>query len=215
MSEQNTNTQTSYDQVAEEYAQRFINEFDAKPLDRQLLERFAKEVTGKGLVCDLGCGPGQVARYLRHQCGVKDVFGLDLSPGMIEQARRLNPDIPFRQGNMLHLEDPDFTWAGIAAFYCIIHIPRPDVVTALSELLRVLRPGGLLLLTFHVGEETLHLENWWDKPVSIDFQYFRQDEMVDYLTRAGFRIEEILERPPYPDVEAQTHRAYIFASKPD
>ncbi|HET6218015.1 MAG TPA: class I SAM-dependent methyltransferase, partial [Acidobacteriaceae bacterium] len=50
----------------------------------------------------MGCGPGHVARYLRN-AGVT-VFGLDLSTGMLEQARQLNPDISFREGNMLALE---------------------------------------------------------------------------------------------------------------
>jgi SAM-dependent methyltransferase len=206
-------TQISYDTVAETYGQQLIDELDAKPLDRELLERFAKETAAKGPLCDLGCGPGQIARYLRR-CGVEDVFGLDLSPGMVEQARRLNPDIPFRQGNMMNLEDDDASWGGIAAFYSIIHIPRFEVVTALRELLRVLRPGGLLLLTFHIGEETIHIDEWWDKPVSVDFHYFRADEMERYLVQAGFKIVEVVERPPYPDVEYQSHRAYIFASKP-
>ena len=63
-------TQTSYDRVASEYARRMLPELDYKPLDRQLLERFAGLVVGKGRACDLGCGPGQIARYL-HDHGVE------------------------------------------------------------------------------------------------------------------------------------------------
>src|SRR3954454_23213708 len=95
----------SYDRVAEEYALRISGELAHKPLDRQLLDRFAAEVEGLGPVCDLGCGPGHVARYL-HDHGVQ-VTGLDLSEAMVEQARRLNPDIAFRQGNMLALDVED------------------------------------------------------------------------------------------------------------
>ena len=68
------NTQTSYDTVASDYAVRIANELKDKPLDRQLLDRFAASVSGP--VCDMGCGPGHVTRYL-HECGV-DVFGVDL-----------------------------------------------------------------------------------------------------------------------------------------
>src|ERR1700684_2572366 len=105
----------SYDRLAEEYARRIFNELEHKPLDRELLDRFAAEVMGQGEACDMGCGPGQVARYLRD-AGAK-VFGLDLSPRMLEQARQLNPDISFVEGNMLALDLPDGTIAGIAAFY--------------------------------------------------------------------------------------------------
>src|SRR4051794_18047090 len=145
----------SYDRVAEEYALRISGELEHKPLDRQWLDRFAAEVKGSGPVCDLGCGPGHVARYL-HDRGVQ-VTGLDVSPAMVEQARRLNPSIAFRQGNMLALDVENGTWGGIAAFYSIIHVPRARVAVALAEMHRVLRPDGLLLLAFHVGDETVHL----------------------------------------------------------
>src|SRR5690242_6976849 len=94
--------QASYDAVAEEYARRIFDELQHKPLDRQLLDRFADEVQATTPVGDLGCGPGHVARYL-HERGVR-VIGIDLSPGMIEQARRLNPGMIFQQGNMLALD---------------------------------------------------------------------------------------------------------------
>jgi trans-aconitate methyltransferase len=99
------NTQNSYDQVAVEYAKKFKDEMDFKPFDRDCLDRLAREVGSLGPICDLGCGPGQIARYL-HRRGV-DTLGVDLSPRMIAEAQRLNPDIRFHQGDMLSLPDPD------------------------------------------------------------------------------------------------------------
>ena len=80
--------------MAAPYAEHTAGEVAGKPLDRKLLERFADEVRGTGLSCDLGCGPGHVGRYL-HDRGV-EICGLDLSPGMLEQARRLHPGLEFR-----------------------------------------------------------------------------------------------------------------------
>jgi SAM-dependent methyltransferase len=205
-------TQTSYDLVADEYVRRIFEELQHKPLDRLLLDRFAASVRGLGLACDMRCGPGQVARYL-HEQGV-EVCGVDLSPAMVERARGLTPGVEFRQGNMLALDVPDEAWAGIAAFYSLIHIPRGDLATALSELRRVLRPGGLLLVSFHIGDETIHLDEWWGQQVCVDFYMFQSAEMAGCLTSAGFKIEEIMEREPYPDVEHQSRRSYIFARRP-
>jgi SAM-dependent methyltransferase len=205
--------QASYDRLAEEYAARIYAELAHKPLDRELLDRFAEGVRGHGPVCDVGCGPGHVARYL-HERGV-EVFGLDLSLGMVEQARRLNPGLTFRQGDLLALEDADNVWGGAAAFYSLIHIPPDQIVNALRELHRVVRPGGLLLVAFHVGQEVRHLDELWGLPVNMDFLFFEPHQMSAWLLDAGFVVEEIVERAPYPDVEAQTQRAYIFARKPD
>jgi SAM-dependent methyltransferase len=204
--------QTSYDLVADEYVQRIFDELQHKPLDRQLLDRFAASVRDVGPACDMGCGPGHVARYL-HQQRVQ-VCGIDLSSAMVERARRLTPGVDFRQGDMMALDAPDGAWAGIVAFYSIIHIHRNEMALALSELRRVLRPGGVLLLAFHIGDDTIHLDEWWGQKVCVDFFFFCSEEVAGYLRAAGFEIEEIIEREPYPDVEHQSRRAYIFARRP-
>ena len=203
----------SYDRLAEEYARRLFNELQHKPLDRELLNRFAGATAPHGDLCDMGCGPGQVARYLRDAGA--PVFGLDLSPRMLQQARKLNPDISFREGNMLALNLQDGSLAGIAAFYAIVNLPQPSLPLAFREMERVLQPGGLLLLAFHIGDETLHEEELWGQPISMEFFLFPTPVIRNQLEAAGLAIEEIIERDPYaPDVEYQSRRAYIFARKP-
>ena len=209
MSNDLNDVRKSYDIVADEYVRRIYDELQHKPLDRQLLDEFAERVRSAGPVCDLGCGPGHVARYL-HDRGV-EVLGLDLSESMIKQARRLNHDVRFQVGNILALESPDKAWAGIVAFYSIVNLPAESLPTAAAEMLRVLRPGGRLLLSFHIGEETLHLDQWWDRDVSIDFYFYQPVRIADLLARAGFVIDEIVEREPYAEVEHQSRRAYIVA----
>jgi SAM-dependent methyltransferase len=210
MEREQTELQSSYDRVAEDYAVEFRDELEKKPFDRKMLDWLIEKTGGLGTICDMGCGPGQIARYL--DASGAQTCGVDLSSEMVKHARRLNPGIDFRQGDMLALENvADDSYAGMAAFYSIIHIPRPSVVEALRELKRVLRPGGVLLLTFHIGRETIHRDEWWDKQVNVDFIFFETDEMKDYLKSAGFRVEEVIERDPYPDVEYQSRRAYIFA----
>jgi SAM-dependent methyltransferase len=205
--------QSSYDRVAEDYATEFRDEIDKKPFDRKMLDWLAEKVGARGIVCDMGCGPGQVARYL-HDKGVH-VCGVDLSEAMVERARELHPGIAFRQGNMLALvESGDESYGGIAAFYSIIHVPRAKVVEALRELKRVLRPGGVLLLAFHIGREIIHRDEWWGKEVSLDFIFFETEEMKGYLRAAGFELDEVIERDPYAGAEYPSRRAYIFARKP-
>lgn len=205
--------QSSYDRVAEDYARQFRDEMDSKPFDRKMLDWLAEKVGGIGVICDMGCGPGQIARYL-HTQGVK-VCGVDLSPAMVQQAQSINPDISFQRGDMLALADvADNSYGGIAAFYSIVHIPRQQMGRALQELKRVLRPQGVLLLTFHLGQEIKHLDEWWGKEVSVDFLFFETEEVKSYLAEAGFELEEMIVRDPYPEtVEYQSRRAYIFAKK--
>jgi SAM-dependent methyltransferase len=205
-------TQNGYSDVAGEYAEKFFDELAYKPLDRDLLDRLIRAVGPLGPICDIGCGPGQIAHYLKDHGA--EALGVDLSPNMVDAARKLNPSIPFLQGNMLALDLPEASWGGIAAFYSLIHIPRPLLGDALRELRRVLRPGGLLLMSYHVGEETVHLDEWWEKPVRLDFNFLQTVAVTELLQKAGLVVEEAIERDPYPE-EHPSHRAYIFARKPD
>jgi SAM-dependent methyltransferase len=201
--------QRGYDRVAEHYANEFFDELSRKPFDRQLLDQFSESVKGAGVVCEMGCGPGQVARYLKDR-GV-DMRGVDLSAEMVRVAARLNPDIPFLQGNMLVLDFPDASLAAIVLFYSIIHLQREDVTQAFQEMSRVLTPGGKLFLAFHGGEGEIHRDEWYGEPVSIDFRLFQGAEMAGYLEAAGFHHIKIIERAPY-EFEHPTRRFYIFAS---
>ncbi|HYL11338.1 MAG TPA: class I SAM-dependent methyltransferase [Candidatus Acidoferrales bacterium] len=205
---------SSYDALAEEYARRIFDELKDKPFDRQLLDGFAERIKGKGLACDMGCGPGHVARYL-HERGV-DVFGLDLSAGMLGAARRLNPGLQFVQGSMVSLGLRSNALGGITALYSIIHLLGEQFVFALREFQRVLRPGAFALIAFHLGSEVLHENELWGKRISLDLRLFTTNEVVRGLQQAGFKIEEAVERDPYaPEVEYQSRRGYVLAMKPD
>ena len=66
---------------------------------------------------------------------------------------------------------------------------------------------------FGLGRETVHMDEWWGKPVSLDFFFYEREEMKDALAAAGFALEEAIERDPYPEIEYPSRRAYIFARK--
>ena len=212
MSEDASRTRESYDELAATYTERIFSELAGKPLDRHLLNRFAEDVRGHGLVADLGCGPGHVARYL-HDQGVR-MLGIDLSPRMIDSARQRSPDIEFRVGDMRTLDLPDGALAGIVALYSLIHIGEPEMGATLRELRRVLAPGGLLLVAFHVGEETVHRDELWGHTVSLDFRFLMPSPLVARLVEAGFLVLERVEREPYPEVEHPSRRCYLLARSP-
>jgi trans-aconitate methyltransferase len=88
----------TYNVVAGDYAATFSDELGAKPFDTELLDDLARDFVGGGLVCDLGCGPGQIGAYLATRgC---DVIGVDISPGMLRTARERHPSVRFQLGDM-------------------------------------------------------------------------------------------------------------------
>lgn len=191
----------SYDAVAEEYAVDYFGELSRKPFDRELLARFAELLPNGGLVCDMGCGPGHIARYLAELgCNAR---GVDTSQSMVNVARRLNPHLNFQQGDMLRLPFADGSFAGIAAFYSLIHIERSLVPQALREFFRVLSSGGYILLSFHAGKGKVHVDQYhsYRKPegpkIALHVTFFGREELEGYLEVTGFQIAESIERKPY------------------
>lgn len=138
-------TRAGYDGVVELYASMFANRLETQPFARNMIGTFAELVraTGNTRTADVGCGPGHLTA-LMHDLGL-DAFGLDLSPAMVDHARRAHPALRFDEARMEALPVEDGALGGVLAHYSMIHTPPEEVPTLLAEQVRVLAPGGLLL----------------------------------------------------------------------
>ena len=201
----------SYDLTSVAQAQATIDSLHHNPFEQQALEMFAAKFSAKeDLLCDLGCGPGQVARFF-HDRGFQ-IIGVDLSAGMLKQARKFHPNIRFLKANMRKLPFRNGELAGVIGFYSLCHIPRWEIPAVLTELKRVLRPSGLILLAFHLGRGTYFRTESFGKAVSLQTTNLLNLELQDYLTTAGFLVGGATEKAPEGSFGP---RGYIWASNPD
>ena len=205
-------TRRSYDAVAGAYADGLRGELAGKPLDRALLAALVEQAPAGAPIGDLGCGPGHVTGWLAARGAA--AVGIDLSPGMVEVARREQPAAEFRVGDLLSLPAADGEFGAVVAFYSIIHLAPDELPGALAEMYRVLRPGGLALLAFHVGTEVRHFSEWLGHDVDVDFRFHQPGDVVARLEAARFTLQARLERRAYP-AEVDTRRAYLLAARPD
>ncbi|MBG6101857.1 ubiquinone/menaquinone biosynthesis C-methylase UbiE [Micromonospora vinacea] len=183
-------TRTSYDTVAVSYARLVRDLLAEAPYERAALASFAELVRGAGggPVADVGCGTGRITAHL-HTLGV-DAFGIDLSPGMIEVARRDHPELRFEVGSMTDLDLADGSMAGLVAWYSLIHIPDDDIDAVFAHFRRVVRPGGSLLLGFHVGDETtVKTEGYGGHPMNVHVHRRQPDQVAAWLRQHGFSVD--------------------------
>ncbi|GAA4204193.1 class I SAM-dependent DNA methyltransferase [Actinocatenispora rupis] len=204
-----TATRTAYDTVAADYADLLRTELAGKPLERGLLGTFAELVGPDGEVGDLGCGPGRVTAYL-DSLGLR-AFGVDLSPGMVEVARRDHPTLRFEVGTIADLDLPDGALAGIVAWYSIIHTPRERLPGVFAEFHRVLAPGGRLLLAFQLGDEIRHIEHGYGHDIVLDAYRLSPDRVTDLLADAGLTVDTRVVRQP--EGWEPTPQAYLLGHK--
>ncbi|TWD84252.1 methyltransferase family protein [Kribbella amoyensis] len=205
-------TRASYDTVAADYYKIVEPLFIADPFQRAMMGLLADLVAegGGGPVGDLGCGPGHVTTYLAG-LGV-DAFGVDLSSGMVEVARAAHPELRFEQGSLLDLDLPDNELAGALAWYSLVHTPAEDLPRVFGELFRVVRPGGLLLHGFKIGEGTRHLDQGYGHPLSLDVYRYQPDVIAGLLAGAGF--VEVSTTTTAPSSIDQLPQAYLLVRKP-
>ena len=199
----------AYDIAAKAYADICFYELYNKSLDKKLYDLFFERVVNKGIVIEVGCGPGEISNYLKMK-GI-DIIGLDISDKMIEIAKQLNPFIDFRIGDVFNLEFKDNSVAGIVAPYLIVNFQLNDIEQAFSEIHRVLSNNGQLLISFHSGHEELMINDFFVEGNTIPYTYFDPDSIKDKLVDTGFKINEFINRMPYEG--EVTTRTYIFAEK--
>lgn len=201
-----------YNVTAADYAADRIDELSKKHFDRMLLKEFARVNKEKGLCADFGCGPGHTTKFLYDQ-DLKTVTGIDISPAMIETARKLFPEIRFEIGNLLDLSFESDYFGSAISFYAIVHFNYNQISKAFSEIYRVLKKGGQFLFSYHVGDEIVHFDKAHDKDIDIDLYYFQTDKILELMSDTGFRTIDALERYPYEGAEYPSKRAYIWAEK--
>lgn len=192
----------AYDTVAGDYARLLPDTRAEAPLDLAMVDAFVDRVRTAGEVLDAGCGAGRMSRYLVDRgCSVR---GVDLSPAMVAAGRQAHPDLDLCVASLLDLPLQDGQFAGALLWYSTIHTPDAELPALLAEVVRVVRPGGPLLLGFQAGEGAVDLaEAYGRQGHAVALTRYRRtaDQLAGLLTRAGTTEVARLVRRPEADHE--------------
>jgi ubiquinone/menaquinone biosynthesis C-methylase UbiE len=210
---------TSYDVVAEQYANELADPMVARPLERGLFLAFSELVqsVGPGIVGDVGCGPGHITRHLAG-LGLSMV-GYDISPAMIVHAKKKHPTGEFRLGSMLELPVPTSSWVGAVSIYATLHSDKDERRVAFHELKRAVKQGGYILHSFfvsapdHPSGTTYRIEKWFGYQVDLDTYFVDIETGAAELDAAGFDVTAALVREPISMTELPARRCYMFGKR--
>ncbi|MFJ5301484.1 methyltransferase domain-containing protein [Streptomyces sp. NPDC088350] len=207
-------TRSSYDAIAPAYSAEHPDGLGDGPLESALLNAFAELVrtaSGTAPVADVGSGPGYVTARL-NALGLP-AFGIDISPHMVALAREAHPRLRFQVGSMTALDIPDETLGGVLALYSTIHIPDDRLPGVFAEFLRVLRPGGHVLLAFQASDgEHIHMTERYGLDISLDYYFRTPGEVAGFLTEAGLTLDAQVRVEPRG--AQRWGRAFALAHKP-
>jgi SAM-dependent methyltransferase len=187
----------SYDRVADNYVAMDVGDLGHRPWLRAVLGAFAEEVRDLGPVLDVGCGPGLVSGYLAG-LGVA-VSGVDLSPRMVQHARRLHPGLRFSVASATSLNLRDASLGGVLGWWSLFNLPRAAMPGVFSSFARALVPGGQVLIGTHVGDgDYERTSGYGGVPVSWTTHLWQPAELAALLVAAGLEPVAELRFPAEP-----------------
>jgi ubiquinone/menaquinone biosynthesis C-methylase UbiE len=200
----------AYEAIVDGYAERFGDDLEHSAFDRSVLDDAVDLLPPSALVLDLGCGPGQVASYVSGR-GCRSV-GVDLTPAMLDIARRLHPQIPLINGDVLRLPVRDGAVDGALAWFSVHNLPRSLLGQAVAEVRRVLRRDGIFVMVTHAGEGEEAVEQ--DRHGTTEhvlITYYDSDRLQSALGRHQLRVVDVRSRPPLQHEHAVT-KLFITAA---
>jgi SAM-dependent methyltransferase len=211
---------SAHDALAEWYVETVEGMLDRMPIERSVLDLFCEltvlaesagsagpaQSTGLApVVGDIGCGTGRLAPYLASR-GLSP-RGVDLSPGMVEVARRDYPDFNFEVGDLRQLPFEDASLAGVVCWFSLIFLAPADRDPAFAELARVVRPRGYFVTGFKPGDGKVRRGGRAaGLGVEYDGYWLPAEEMEARVNAAGFTTTY---RGVRPSDEEDPH-AYVY-----
>jgi len=182
MTDQRERVREAYDDLAETY----VAERSDEPPEAALLAEVRSRLSGGSRVLDAGCGQGTpVASALTP---THDVVGLDFSAEQLGLAADVVPRAALVQGDMTEIGFDADSFDAVCAYHSIIHVPVPDHSTVIGEFARVLRPGGVLLLSSGGTDWEGSNPDWLDSGVEMAWSFPDPDETRGMLDDAGFEL---------------------------
>ena len=201
--------QHAYESIAVRYETTFADDLEVNEFDRAIVDAALSAVPRDAVVLDVGCGPGQVSQ--RALAAGAAAVGIDLTPAMLAVARRRAPTVPLTCGNLLALPYRPDSAAAIIAWFSLHNLPRRLMPSALMEIRRVLRLGGVAVIATHGGKgEEVIQQTSGDRSEIVTITYYGGDELFALAAAHGFTPAELRERPPL-DHEHQVPKLYLSA----
>ncbi|MDQ1734342.1 MAG: uncharacterized protein QOH56_593 [Pseudonocardiales bacterium] len=203
----------AYAAVAVSYAEQLGDELAGLPFEAWLLRRVV-ELSDGAPVIEVGTGPGHVAAFLA-EAGA-DATGLDLTPEMIDEARRHHPGVNYQVGDLRQLMRPTTHdgWGAVLAWYSLIHLAASELPAAIASLARPLRTNGWLVLALHTGADIRTVTDWFGHEIDLDLVLHDPVEILATVERAGLLDVEWYHRGPFTSRGETTQRLYVLARKP-
>jgi trans-aconitate methyltransferase len=178
-----TETFNTWNKVALLYQEKFMD----LDLYNNTYDVICDSITKKGAaVLDVGCGPGNITRYLLSKRPDFNILGIDVAPNMVELARKNNPTARFSVMDSRQIEQLTTTFDGIVAGFCLPYLSPFDVSKLFTDCFQLLHNNGLLYVSFVEGESAQSGYLIGSSGDRTYFYFHTSDEIIKQLKKEKF-----------------------------
>ncbi|WP_299789283.1 class I SAM-dependent methyltransferase [uncultured Shewanella sp.] len=175
------------------YAQKYQDKYMDMALYDDTFDLFCQHLNDKEkpALFEIGCGPGNISRFLLNQCPELTIHGSDLAPQMVELAKLNNPTATFEVMDCREIDRLDGSYDGIMCGFCLPYISKNDAAKLIADCAGLLRDKGIIYLSTMEGDEK---DSGFDTNSNGDrvfTHYHRADYLSHFLIENGLKVIDI------------------------
>lgn len=178
----------TWDKLAKRYADKFMD----LDLYDNTYNRFCELILKENAsILEIGCGPGNITRYLLKKKPHFQIEGIDISPNMLALAKANNPTANFKVMDCRNIDQLQEQFDGIICGFCVPYLSQSDCVKLIQDAKNLLTPSGVLYISFVEGD---YSQSGFQTGSSGDRAYFfyhNLQELIQELNRNAYKITEI------------------------
>ncbi|WP_194768381.1 class I SAM-dependent DNA methyltransferase [Tamlana sp. I1] len=202
----NTETFATWDKIAKLYEAKFMKE----ELYNASYDYFCALLPNtKAKIIDVGCGPGNITKYLLTKQPNLAVLGVDISPNMIALAEKNNPSAKFVVMDTRLIGELTDKYHGIIAGFCLPYLSQHECEMLICNSNTLLYKDGVLYLSFVEGNPKD--SNFKSGNAGRVFFYYHRLQTIEFqLENNGFSVLEIINVPfKTSETTSETHTIIV------
>jgi ubiquinone/menaquinone biosynthesis C-methylase UbiE len=177
-----------FDEFASEYAERFMN-IDSY---RSHFDKFCDLIeSNHPKILELGCGPGNVTRFLKQRFQNSEIIAIDLAPQMIDIAKKTVSGVDFKIMDVRDVKTIDMQFDSIMCSFCLPFLSNSDTYKLISDCSEKLVKNGILYISTMEGDESKagFESTSFSGDSKVYFNYHKHQDLNKALIESGFSID--------------------------